>query len=153
MESLCQLENQRDKNLNSVFSINQGDSCEWLYSPEIFISPEKFDEIAPHELTIIASGSQGEFRSAVTKIAMLQHPNVRLMPEDTAIISARIIPGNETKIAKIANAFVRQGVTVYTAEDDGIHASGHAYQDELKRLIKITWSLMVPEFLMIKIKL
>lgn len=86
------------------------------------------------ELLIIATGCQGEPLAATAKMANNSHPNVKLAPKDTIIFSSKIIPGNEKKIFRLFNIFVRLGVEVITERDHFVHVSGHPSIEELKRM-------------------
>lgn len=86
---------------------------------------------------IIATGSQGEPRSALARMAAQDHPRLALSPGDTVIFSSRIIPGNETEVGRMHNDLVRAGVKVLTWRDADIHVSGHPARDELERMYQI----------------
>lgn len=86
------------------------------------------------DLLVIATGCQGEPMAATAKMANNTHPNVKLAPKDTIIFSSKIIPGNEKKIFRLFNIFVRAGVEVITERDHFVHVSGHPSIDELKRM-------------------
>lgn len=89
------------------------------------------------ELLIIATGCQGEPLAATAKMANNSHPNVKLAPKDTIIFSSKIIPGNEKKIFRLFNIFVRLGVEVITERDHFVHVSGHPSIEELKRMYQL----------------
>lgn len=80
---------------------------------------------------IICTGSQGEPRAALARIANGDHPKVTLGAGDTVIFSAREIPGNELAIGRVQNGLVRRGVKVVTERERFVHVSGHPAQDEL----------------------
>ncbi len=80
---------------------------------------------------IVCTGSQGEPRSALARIARRDHPNVELEAGDTVIFSSRVIPGNEDVIYAMQNELVRQGVEVVSEPDAFVHVSGHPARDEL----------------------
>lgn len=86
------------------------------------------------ELLVIATGCQGEPMAATSKIASNSHPNIKLAPQDTVIFSSRIIPGNEKKIFRLFNIFIKEGVEVLTERDHFVHVSGHPCIDELKKM-------------------
>jgi ribonuclease J len=86
---------------------------------------------------LICTGSQGEPRSAMAKIAADTHPHVSLGEGDTVIFSSRMIPGNERAILRVQDELSRAGVEVMTADDHMVHVSGHPCRDELKRLYQI----------------
>ena len=103
--------------------------------PGTLIEPNDFEIMPRDEVTIIASGCQGEPRSALYRIADQSHPHVVLAPEDIVIMSSRRIPGNELSVSTMIDAFVRQGVDVITDKSTPIHTSGHGYQEEQKEML------------------
>lgn len=118
-------------------AVTLGVECGILHYPlDIFLSPNDFPNITDKKVTILASGSQGEAYSAMTQIAFGEHGIIELEKGDVAIFSARHIPGNEQAISRAVNALVDRGVKVYT-EADGVHASGHGRQEELKDFIEL----------------
>jgi ribonuclease J len=85
----------------------------------------------------ICTGSQGEARAALMRIASGQHPDVRLQEGDVAIFSSRVIPGNEKAISKVQNALAKSGVELVTARDHYIHVSGHPARGELRQMYQM----------------
>ena len=85
----------------------------------------------------ICTGSQGEPRSALARIAENDHPHVVLEAGDSAIFSSRIIPGNERAIGRLQNKLAALGVEVLTEHDHFVHVSGHPAQDELTRMYQM----------------
>jgi len=102
-----------------------------------FIEPERAHHIPDDEVLYIVTGSQGEPRAALARIAAGDHRMVSLEEGDTVIFSSRIIPGNELAIGRIHNRLVQRGVRVVTTDDDEIHVSGHPAQDELVRMYQL----------------
>ena len=99
--------------------------------------PDPVDEqdagLIPRENTLIlCTGSQGEARSALWRIATGQHSDIKLELGDTAIFSSKVIPGNEKSIFRLYNTLARLGVTIVTEKQAPIHVSGHPCRDELK---------------------
>jgi ribonuclease J len=94
-------------------------------------------EAAARRLVVICTGSQGEPRSAMSKIAADKHPHISLGEGDTVIFSSRMIPGNERAILRVQDELSRAGVDVMTADDHMVHVSGHPARDELKRLYQL----------------
>ncbi len=86
------------------------------------------------EVLLLCTGSQGEPRSALWRIARHEHPEVVLEAGDCVVFSSRIIPGNEKSISALQNELVRQGVRVITDRDHPIHVSGHPARDELSQM-------------------
>ncbi len=90
--------------------------------------------LAPEKIVLAVTGSQGEPRAALTRIASGDHPNVKLEPGDTVIFSSRKIPGNEKSIGRVQNQLSRIGVEVVTEADHFVHVSGHPARDELTKM-------------------
>lgn len=89
-----------------------------------------------HRVMLLCTGSQGESRAALSRVAAGQHPRVRLEPGDTVIFSAKIIPGNERTLFNLHNQLVASGVEVITEEDHFVHVSGHPCRDELEQMYR-----------------
>ncbi len=103
---------------------------------EIFIN--QIDEYPDHEIIIITTGSQGEPMSALARIASGIHKKIRIKENDTVILSSKFIPGNERAIGKIINNLFRRGADVIYEKISDIHVSGHAFQEELKIMLRLT---------------
>ena len=90
----------------------------------------------PHDQVLfLCTGSQGEPRAALSRIADGTHPHVRLGAGDACVFSSRIIPGNDVPIRNLQNKLADRGVRLYTERDHpGIHVSGHPCRDELRRM-------------------
>ncbi|MBM3534347.1 MAG: ribonuclease J [Alphaproteobacteria bacterium] len=100
-----------------------------------FVSEHDAGFLPREKVVMICTGSQGEPRSALARIATGSHPHVVLEPGDTAIFSSRNIPGNERSIARLQNQLANLGVEIVTtAEEAGVHVSGHPARDELSRM-------------------
>src|SRR5262249_6330116 len=91
----------------------------------------------PHDLVVLSTGSQGELRAVLPRLAREDHPHFKIEAGDTVILSARIIPGNERPIYQMINAFTRMGATVHYGDFSDVQSSGHAYADEQRHLISI----------------
>jgi ribonuclease J len=102
-----------------------------------FIDAEDAAELPPEKVLLICTGSQGEPRSALYRIAAQDHPEIDLSPGDTVIFSSRIIPGNERSIGRLHNQLVRRGIEIITENDHFVHVSGHPAQDELTRMYQL----------------
>ena len=91
-------------------------------------------ELPPHRVLYLCTGSQGEPRAALARIASAEHPTVSLGPGDSVIFSSRIIPGNELAIFSLQNKLAGLGVEVLTERDHFVHVSGHPARDELAQM-------------------
>jgi ribonuclease J len=108
-----------------------------------FIPEEDIGAIPDDNLLLLVTGSQGEPRSAMARIAADTHRYAALGEGDTAIFSSRMIPGNERAITAVQDALVRRGVDVITDDDELTHVSGHPARAELCKLYR----LVRPKFL------
>jgi ribonuclease J len=84
----------------------------------------------------LVTGSQGEPRAAMQRIAIGNHQRVRLEAGDTVIFSSKIIPGNEKSLYALHNLLVELGVEVITEEDHFVHVSGHPSRDEMEQMVR-----------------
>ena len=108
----------------------------------LVVDIEKIKNIADKDLCIISTGSQGEPMSALTRMAAGDYNQVQVGNNDTIIISASPIPGNERSIYQVINNLYRKGADVIYRSISKIHVSGHACQEELK----ILHNLLKPKF-------
>lgn len=95
------------------------------------VNEEDAAQIPADHVLYLCTGSQGESRAALARIAAGEHPNVSLGEGDTVIFSSRIIPGNDLEIFALQNRLAAKGVTVLTERDHFVHVSGHPARDEL----------------------
>jgi ribonuclease J len=102
-----------------------------------FLTEDEAGYIPRDRIVLICTGSQGEPRAALARIAREDHPNIVLETGDVAIFSSRIIPGNEKAINRLQNALVRLGIEIVTEEDHFVHVSGHPARDELVRMYQM----------------
>jgi len=102
-----------------------------------FLREDQVRELSRDQILMICTGSQGEPRSALARIANSDHPQVKLDPGDTVIFSSRMIPGNERAIGRIQNQLSRRGIDVVTEAEHFVHVSGHPARDELTRMYQI----------------
>ena len=101
---------------------------------ELLIDLKELPRLPKEEICMITTGSQGEPMSALTRIAMDDHKQIKLEEGDTVILSSRFIPGNEKTISDLINHLYRRGAEVYHEKVSEVHVSGHASQEELKLL-------------------
>jgi ribonuclease J len=104
----------------------------------ILVDNHEASHVPDEQLVILSTGSQGEPMAALALLALGKHKDFDLRPGDSVIISARVIPGNETRVSHLINHFCRRGATVYDEARWTIHVSGHASQEELKLMMNLT---------------
>ena len=100
--------------------------------------------IPAQDVLCLATGSQGEPMSALSRIAIDDHRHVKLGPDDTVVLSARSIPGNEKAIGRVINHLARRGADVIYEGIKHVHVSGHGSEEELKLVL----SLVRPRYFM-----
>ncbi len=99
-----------------------------------FITADQAMDMPRDKVLFISTGSQGEARSALARVAQRDHQIVSLDENDTVIFSSRVIPGNERAIANMQNRLVHQSVRIITAHEEDVHVSGHPAQEDLKAM-------------------
>lgn len=99
-----------------------------------FIDEAVAMNLPPEAVMIISTGSQGEPRSILARMAADQHPKIKLDNRDVVVFSSRVIPGNEKAISYLQNNLVRKGVQIVSASEEDIHVSGHPARQELKQM-------------------
>ncbi|MCZ7643086.1 MAG: ribonuclease J [Pseudorhodoplanes sp.] len=100
-----------------------------------FRGPDTYGYLPPDKVVALCTGSQGEPRAALARIAQDNHPEVTLGRGDCVIFSSRTIPGNEKAVSQIINGLIDQNITVITDRTHLVHVSGHPRRDELAELI------------------
>jgi len=109
-----------------------------LHAPEpVVADPAEFMKLPANKRLLVCSGCQGEPSSALSRMSLGDHRQLSVNEGDTVILSARMIPGNETPIFNMVNHFYRRGSRVLTEHDAKVHVSGHAYRQEIKQLISL----------------
>ncbi len=114
--------------------VDAAKACGYLQGLPRFLEEGEGTNLRPERALYLCTGSQGEPRAALARIAAGNHPNVTLEAGDAVIFSSRIIPGNERAIFALHNALVARGISVITAQDHFVHVSGHPCRDELARM-------------------
>jgi ribonuclease J len=109
-----------------------------------FHSVDIYGHLPPDKVVALCTGSQGEPRAALSRIALDEHPDVAFSRGDRVIFSSRAIPGNEKAVMRVINGLVEQGVEVITDRTHLVHASGHPRMGELRDMI----SWVRPEMLL-----
>ncbi len=107
------------------------------FPPSLFADVSELRQLDAQHVTLLITGSQGEPLSALIRIAVGDHGQVRMEPDDAVILSSRIIPGNEKSISNMINHMYRRGARVHHAGGAQVHVSGHASQEELKLLLRL----------------
>jgi ribonuclease J len=108
--------------------------CGMLHDTGTFLDEEEFGYLPPDKIMLLCTGSQGEPRAAISRIAEDSHPNIALEKGDLVIFSARTIPGNEKEIGLVHNNLAKLDIDILTSDDALVHSSGHPRQDELKTI-------------------
>lgn len=109
-----------------------------LPSESLLVDARQTEAFRHDQLLVLTTGSQGEPRSAMTRIAMGDHPQFKATTGDLVIFSSRVIPGNETSINRMVNHLYRKGATVRWSKHGPVHASGHACREEQKLILNLT---------------
>jgi len=115
-------------------TIEAARTCGYLRDAGSFLDEEAFGYLPPDKIMLLCTGSQGEPRAAIARIAEDTHPNIALDEGDLVVFSSKTIPGNEKAVSAVHNNLASLGVDVITSDDALVHTSGHPRQDELKLL-------------------
>ena len=107
------------------------------------VPPRDAMYLPPNKVLIICTGSQGESRAALSRIAEMSHPDIYLEEGDTVFFSSKVIPGNEDEIERLKQRLNRLGAKTVDEEDEYIHVSGHPCRDELRMM----YAWLTPEVL------
>ncbi|MEZ5926654.1 MAG: ribonuclease J [Hyphomicrobiaceae bacterium] len=99
-----------------------------------FHDQQGFGYFERNQIVLLMTGSQGEPRAALARVAQGEHPEISLAPDDLVIFSSRTIPGNEKAVGRIQNALVDQGVRIITDNEAVVHVTGHPRRGELKQM-------------------
>lgn len=111
----------------------------YLNIPEgIMADVSEAQALPDNKLVVLSTGSQGEPLAALTRLAFGKHKDFAVEEGDSVVISARVIPGNESRVSRLVNHFCRRRARVYDENQWGVHVSGHASQEELKLMINLT---------------
>ena len=110
----------------------------------MLIDPQQINQMAPEKVAILCTGSQGEPMAALSRLSSGNYRDVDILPEDTVIIAAGPIPGNERNVSRIVDNLYSLGAKVIYGSGSitGMHVSGHACQEELKLML----TLMKPKY-------
>jgi len=108
------------------------------YKKDLIIDAKDTGKYTHKKLVVLCTGSQGEPMSALHRMANGTHKHFRISAGDTVVITASVIPGNERMVYNVINSLMQLGALVYYEQDEDIHVSGHASQEELKLMITLT---------------
>ncbi len=104
---------------------------------DLLLSLNEINKLPPDKVTIMATGSQGEPRSVMGRLALGRHPALRVVPGDTVVLSSHTIPGNEETVSRVINRLFQRGAQVFYHPLAPVHVSGHASQEEQKLLLNV----------------
>lgn len=102
-----------------------------------FVKKEDLSRLPDNRLSVICTGAQGEEGASLMRIANQEYRDLKIKKGDTIIFSSSVIPGNERTVQLLKDELHRQGAYVYHYQMMDIHASGHAQQEELKKMLKL----------------
>jgi ribonuclease J len=103
----------------------------------LFVDMDRYPGMARNKVIVLASGSQGEPFSSMTRIAQGRMPPVAIEPDDAVIFSSRRIPGNEFAIGNMINQLIRMGAKIIGDHEARVHSSGHAFNDEQRQMLAL----------------
>ena len=95
------------------------------------VDPKSLDDLAPEEVVLMSTGSQGEPMAALSRMANRDHPAISIEPGDVVVLASSLIPGNENAVSRVINGLTRWGATVVHKGNAMVHTSGHASAGEL----------------------
>ncbi|KAK7282026.1 hypothetical protein RIF29_10500 [Crotalaria pallida] len=105
--------------------------------PSTLVKAEDIDAYAPKDLLIVTTGSQAEPRAALNLASYGSSHAFKLTKEDVILYSAKVIPGNESRVMQMLNRISEIGSTIVMGKSEGLHTSGHAYRGELEEVLRI----------------
>ncbi len=114
--------------------VEAGRETGYVPADMVFLSEDDFAHLPRDKVVLLCTGSQGEPRAALARLAREEHPRVALDKGDRIIFSSKTIPGNEVAVGRIQNALALRGVEVVTEGDALVHVSGHPRRGELATL-------------------
>ena len=120
------------RSMNRIYQLAR--QCNYLQDIKVPIDVRDSKKIPKNKIAFLCTGSQGEQRAALARIANGTHPDLQLEKDDNVIFSSRIIPGNEKRLFKIFNDFSKNDINVLSEENSMIHVSGHPAREDLKKM-------------------
>lgn len=106
------------------------------FDPREVVGPEELEGMNPNEVLIVTTGSQAEPRAALSLASRESSHQLKILPSDLVLYSAKVIPGNESRVTKMLNSLSMMGAKVVQGRSENLHTSGHAYQDELVEVMQ-----------------
>jgi len=129
---ICVIGRSMEKNLEIAMNLG------YLKFPkDKFIDAHEVNKHLDKEVLIVTTGSQGEPMSALFRMSIHEHRHIKIKPEDTIVLSAKAIPGNEGSVSEVINQIMKAGATVAYQNYSDIHVSGHAAQEEQKLMLRL----------------
>jgi ribonuclease J len=120
------------RSMNRIYELAR--QCNYLQDIKVSIDVRDSKKMPKNKMVFLCTGSQGEQRAALARIANGTHPDLHLEKDDNVIFSSRIIPGNEKRLYKIFNDFSKSEINVLSEENSMIHVSGHPAREDLKKM-------------------
>ena len=120
------------RSMNRIYELAR--QCNYLQDIKVPIDVRDSKKMPKNKMVFLCTGSQGEQRAALARIANGTHPDLHLEKDDNVIFSSRIIPGNEKRLFKIFNDFSKSEINVLSEENSMIHVSGHPAREDLKKM-------------------
>ncbi len=117
--------------------ISVATECGFMEGVPAPLAEDDFGHLPREKVLLLLTGSQGEERAALARIASDEHPRVALSAGDRVIFSSRTIPGNEKAVNNVINGLALQGIEVVTDHDGLVHTSGHPRREELKEMYRL----------------
>ncbi|XP_014509889.1 uncharacterized protein LOC106768980 isoform X1 [Vigna radiata var. radiata] len=105
--------------------------------PSTLVKAEDIDAYAPKDLLIVTTGSQAEPRAALNLASYGSSHSIKLTKEDIVLYSAKVIPGNESRVMEMLNRISDIGSTIIMGKNECLHTSGHGYRGELEEVLRI----------------
>ncbi|MFR7887303.1 MAG: ribonuclease J [Bilophila wadsworthia] len=118
-----------------VNNIERGRDLGFMRMPPELFTDQTIPDVSPERMVVIATGSQGEPLSALSRIASGEHRQLSIMEGDTVIMSSRVIPGNARAVNRLINQMYRMGADVCHDGTRPVHVSGHGRRDELRTML------------------
>jgi hypothetical protein len=106
------------------------------FSPDQLVPPEQLPHLDPSKVLVVTTGSQAEPKAQLSLASQSLSHNLKVAPSDLVLYSAKVIPGNEGRVTRMINSLAGLGAEVAAGRAEGLHTSGHAYQDELTEVLR-----------------